>query len=887
MERYLTKLIIFNFFAGIFALFFNFLIFDSLVFAQNLKPFSSRGSAEVIRFSDVLGGDEFDALGQNDKNERADRNDRKESTRRVGLLGRFRELIFGNESDFEDEEDSRTNSNAGENSGSNTNNNRARPVSPPQPIIPPKPITVRPNDDFKPDAPTMSNSGTSAEELPTRATSIPTARNRNVRDNNSVLLDGGGDNNSLERLKGMREGFFGAQNVVVRDGVDEYPDVRRSRVDDDYYSPVPQPRDRSGYRDDSYSESRANTSTNTRVERRVNPFNSYNAWDRSQNEYQSNPSYADATNPNYAETQYSTTKLYSQNDNSYGVSGTRRAKIEEDWNRPAVPHPVGQSATASPHIANQFSGNQRQELQSHERRLTVSPQIEVETSGDSRVIVGRESKYRIRVSNRGGATAEQVVLNIEIPNWLKLHLSELSTGVTEFKKENAKSGSRDYVWTVGNLDPNREELLELLLIPQERKVIDLQVRYDFQKPFTKTTIVVEEAVLEMELQGPDEIMWGTEVSYLLLVRNIGSGDAEKVKLELMETGSKNKECTLPLIKAGEEKSIVVDVWAGKQQKSVEININAKGAYDVNANVSKKVTILRPEVTMFVETADTQFVGAPAEVLVKIKNSGNAEAKNLDLVVTIPVGTKYISSTNGGELTPQNLVKWNIDSLPINGEFLASVVCSPNREGVCKIETVLKDKEDSVAQCTSVFTAEAISDLRMVVEAPNGPIEVGQDAVFLINVTNRGTKLASDVGLFVYCSGGLKPVSTLGDKSKIDDGVVEFDLIPAVSAGQTVVMKVVTKAEYGGTHKIRAELMSPYTADVAAGKVEPQTRLLSEQTLNFYQRRGVISQKQTNNNTTPKTDNTTLPSPQPQPKTQQTPKPKTTTEPSIFDPFPTN
>ncbi|MDR0392605.1 MAG: DUF11 domain-containing protein [Planctomycetaceae bacterium] len=858
MERYLIKLITVNLFAGIFALLINFTIFDSLIYAQNLDPsplpVSSKITSGVFHSSRQS---DFEALGQNEKRE----------TKRIGLLGRFRELIFGDDTESEDENNS--NSNTTE-SNPNNNVNRQRPISPAQPIIPPKPITVRQRENPQPDAPTTNDSNRSTTEDSQTVSAIPSVRTRNTRDN-SALSDGGNDNTSLERLKGMREGFFKPQYGLEREIFDsEFPNINRpntGRDDITSYPSVSQPRNSSYYNEDApYPEPRTNPYAHQ--DRRMNPFNPHNVWDKSNNDYP--PQY----DQHYAGAQYSTTKLYSQNDNIHGVAETK-TKGADTWNHPAVSHPSGQNAMPSTKVAsNNQLINAKQDLSSHERRLTVSPQIEVETSGDSRVIVGRESKYHIRVSNRGSATAEQVVLNIEIPNWLKLHLSQLSAGVTEFKKENAKSDSRDYIWTVGNIEPNREELLELLLVPQERKVIDLQVRYDFQKPFTKTTIVVEEAVLEMELQGPDEILWGTEVSYLLLVRNTGSGDAEKVKLELMETGSKNKECTLPLIKAGEEKTIMVDVWAGKQQKSVDININAKGAYNVNAKVAKKVTILRPEVTMSVETADTQFVGAPAEILVKIKNSGNAEAKNLDLVVTIPIGTKYISSTNGGELTPQNLVKWNIDSLPVNGEFLASVVCSPNREGVCKIDTVLKDKEDSVAQCSSVFTAEAISDLRMTVEAPNGPIEVGQDAVFVINITNRGTKLAGNVGLFVYCSGGLKPISTLGDKSKIDDGIVEFDLIPAVSAGQTVVMKVVTKAEYGGTHKIRAELMSPYTADVAAGKVDPQTKLLSEQTLSFYQRKGVVSQRQIQSNplpTTP-TDN---------------PLPKVISEPTIFDPFPTN
>jgi uncharacterized repeat protein (TIGR01451 family) len=610
-----------------------------------------------------------------------------------------------------------------------------------------------------------------------------------------------------------------------------------------------------------------------------NPFTQHNAWGHEPVGNQNVDPYAQPypqprtaqRPPSQYEIDEAQKKTLYRENNRDGIATTN--PNNRPWATQQQTTPQPSPSTHSSHFAQNVP-NRQPSTATTEKQLTVSPLIEVATACDSKAVVGREMRYRIHVSNKGGATAEQVVLTVEIPNWLKFQLSEVTSGVTEIKevrKENPKLGLRNFVWTIGKIEPSQEEWIELLLVPQECRAIDLKIHHDFHKPSIVTQIVVEEAVLEMELQGADEILWGTKVVYTLVVRNTGSGDAEQVKLELMETGSELREYTFPLIKAGEEKAILVDVYAGKLQKNVDINIQASSAYDVNAKIMKKVKILRPEVTMFVDMAETQFVGSPAEFLVKVKNSGDAEAKNLDLAVTIPIGTKFISSTNNGELTPQNQVRWSIESLPVNGEFIASVVCTPHREGVCKIDTILMDKEDSVAKCTSVFTAEAISDLRMSVEPPNGPIEVGQDAVFVINVTNRGTKLASNVALFLYCSSGLKPISTLGDKNRIGNGVVEFDVIPSISAGQTVTMKVVTKAEYGGNHRIRAELISPYTADVAAGKVEPQTKLLSEQTLSFYQRKGIVSTRQANNK----------PETQPIPNTPTAP----TEEPITVDPFP--
>ncbi|MDR1478423.1 MAG: DUF11 domain-containing protein [Planctomycetaceae bacterium] len=880
MKRYLAKLISVNFVAVFFAVLFGFLGSDLLVFAQKSEPLSihvlsSESSNESSKdiSPDVLsnwGGDNFFViLGQQ----------RAATAKKPGLFERIRNTIWG-EGFEEEEETDPSNMNASENSAGRAGN-RPRQITPAQPIVPPKPVTVS-KEPQHPEAPTTRDSSNESQNrtnisgssiLTTRSNSLPRGAYSNLNDDMEASENE--SKSSYERLRGLRREIFSRDGTL--NDASSYPS--NPMPSDPYVAPQPSRRHSPTYpdefvQDDNYPN---RGSAGGRLQDSTNPFARHDPWGYGDPNGQPYPN-AQPQPEQYSDLPYEVTtrRLYGNGGSRQGTTATNNNSAnnsaDKNWNRPAVqPDPI--ASNHSPHVAQNLSNNTPTETRlasTIERQLTVSPLIQVVTDGDSRAIVGRETKYRVRVSNQGGATAERVVLTIEIPDWITFNLSEFSSGRTEIKKENSKSGSRDFVWNIGQIEPNKEELLELLLKPQERRMIDLKIQYDFYRPPITPKIVVEEAVLDMELQGPDEILWGTKVAYKLVVRNTGSGDAEKVKLELMETGSELKEFTFPLIEAGKEKSIMVDVYAGKLQRAVDINIRASSAYEVNAKVEKKVKILRPEVTMSVETREMQFVGTPAEFTVKIKNSGDAEAKNLELTVTIPIGAKYISSTNGGELTPQNQVRWSIDSLPINGDFVASIVCTPHREGVCKIDTILKDKEDSVAQCTTVITAEAIADLRMTVEPPNGPIEVGQEAVFVINVTNRGTKLAGNVALFVFCSSGLKPISTLGDKNRIGNGVVEFDVIPAISAGQTVVMKVITKAEQGGNHRIRAELMSPYTADVAAGKVEPLTKLLSEQTLSFYQGRGVVSTRQTQN----------TPDLQPAP-----PEPINTPEPPITDPFP--
>jgi uncharacterized repeat protein (TIGR01451 family) len=459
-----------------------------------------------------------------------------------------------------------------------------------------------------------------------------------------------------------------------------------------------------------------------------------------------------------------------------------------------------------------------------EKKVLVSPRLEVETECPPKAIVGQETVYRIRVANQGGASAEQVVLSVEIPDWLEILQPDVSAGTTSIVPRSGQNAPRDFVWKISRVEPNAEELLVLHLVPQQRKSVDLRIKYDFYRPQTIAKIVVQEPVVEMELQGPDEVIWGNKVQYKLVVRNTGNGDAENIMLELLQTGSDMRTCPLPVLKAGEEQPIEVLVWTGKQEH-IDINIQATGKYGLKSNVSKRVKVLRPNVIMTVEAPAVQFVGNPAEFQVKVQNEGDAAANELTLTAALPLGAQYVSCSDGGELTPENQIIWKIESIPVGESFSAAVVCLPKREGNCKLETTVNDKSGTLAQCSGSLESQAIVDLKLDVEYPQGPVEVGSEAVYTINVINRGTKAAENVEVTTAFADGVEPRAVEGGNAYMNNGQVFFDKITTMTAGQKIALKIKTRADEPGNHRVRTVVVCPGA----------NINLVNEQATYFYKK----------------------------------------------------
>jgi hypothetical protein len=65
--------------------------------------------------------------------------------------------------------------------------------------------------------------------------------------------------------------------------------------------------------------------------------------------------------------------------------------------------------------------------------------------------------------------------------------------------------------------------------------------------------------------------------------------------------------------------------------------------------------------------------------------------------------------------------------------------------------------------------EAVSDLKLVINDPSGPLPTTEQAVYEVQVTNRGSQTAEQVKIVVQFSEGIEPVAFDGCEAKIVPG----------------------------------------------------------------------------------------------------------------------
>lgn len=439
-----------------------------------------------------------------------------------------------------------------------------------------------------------------------------------------------------------------------------------------------------------------------------------------------------------------------------------------------------------------------------------SPVINIRTLGPKKIIVGQESLYQICVRNSSSVDAKKLTITTDIPSSVEIAGVQPTIGNTSLLP--SSDGMKPYKnsWQIDLLPAGKEEVLNLNLVPRQRNNFDLVCRYDLEESSATAGIEVQEAVLELKIEGKESLEWGVEDQYRLKLRNSGNGDASNIRLIVSTGNDEQATRILDLLPAGEEKIMDLSVRT-HLDGSIMIAAEATAGHGVSTQASKEVKVLRGNLQVNVEAPELQFVNNTTDYFVRVSNTGTATIKGVKLSAILPQGVKYLSSTGSGkEIGGRGEVQWDIPTLAKEEQVVYQISCQMLRPGINRMDIAANDTTGLSALGSASVQVEAIAALNMRIKAPNGPVAVGSPVSYMITITNTGTKAAENVSAGFLLSRGMRPVSVEGNHGIVhpNDMKVVFNKIPILSAGQSVSWKVEAEAIAAGNHKVQAVLEAP-------------------------------------------------------------------------------
>jgi len=453
------------------------------------------------------------------------------------------------------------------------------------------------------------------------------------------------------------------------------------------------------------------------------------------------------------------------------------------------------------------------------------PQLTAKASGPRRIVVSREAEFSVTIRNSGDVEANDVVVTIKLPPWVDVSGTSASRGQAQLPG-GEDADSQPLQWRISRLEPSSEETLKMKLIPRRSQPLDLAVHWTYAHAGSNTRVEVEEPLLHMVISGPSEAIYGEKKLYNLTISNPGTGDAHNVVVSLLPLDDKHEAVAtsnLGTIRHGETKTIQIELAAGK---AGTLLVKAKAAADggLAADATKEVLVRRADLTVNAAAPEAQYAGNVAHYLLKVANAGNATAEEVTVTAVMPPGASFVDCDQDGHwMQKQGRIRWDVGSLSAGEGRTLKLSCILSTPGENRLRVTAQDKTDLMAVAGSLTRVIARADLKLRVTDPQGPVPVGDEAVYELRIRNRGTETAQGIEAVVFFSEGIEPFAVEGSDHEIGRGQVVFRPIKEIAAGDEIVLKVKAKAQRPGNHIFRTEVLCRSLG----------TKLAAEETTHFY------------------------------------------------------
>lgn len=450
-------------------------------------------------------------------------------------------------------------------------------------------------------------------------------------------------------------------------------------------------------------------------------------------------------------------------------------------------------------------------LSASEAELLMSqkmPLIASRVDGPRKIVIGRKAKYRVQLVNRGDAAADDLIARVRVPEWAEVVRTEASTG--SVRQDTQLSSDGLLQWKIDRFGSQSTAKLDLTLIAREGRPIELGVNWTHAPVGARTVVEVQEPKLELQVSGPEEVLFGKPQLYRLTLSNPGTGTAEDVTIHLMPPGKKASQAsshTIGAIGAGRSKAVEIELTA-REAGELAILARATATGGVEATAEKRMFCRKPGLEVDWRGPERKYTGAVATYYFRVRNPGTATAENVNFVVDLPAGFDVQAASEGQSFdAKKRRVSWQVGSLRPGDDHYMQVRGTMSKAGTNQLQIAAATSDRMVGDTDTAKTdVIALADLKLEVRDPKGPVPVGTEAVYEIRVKNRGTSSAEQVNIVALFSEGIEPFAVEGGEYSMADGRVSMKMIDRLSVGGEQVIRIRAKAISPGTHIFRAEVV---------------------------------------------------------------------------------
>ena len=367
-------------------------------------------------------------------------------------------------------------------------------------------------------------------------------------------------------------------------------------------------------------------------------------------------------------------------------------------------------------------------------------------------------------------------------------------------------------WTLYNLADDSSTPLTLVVKPTS--VADLSNCATITAyPEACTTTKVGQPKLAITKTTPqDRVLLGSGVPWDITVTNVGNFCAYDVVVTdslpsgvAHESGNSTLTTEIGTLAPGESRDISINTTAAATGKHCNVaRADASNAESVQDDAC--VTIVESGLEIEKVGQEMQFLDKTATYTIKVTNTGDVPLDDVVVTDTAPSGTE-IASAPGAQVSGNTAVWTTSLAAGQSKSYDLKLVGreAGNRCNVATAESTAYGLSDTDDACTLWKGYPAL--LLEVIDTQD-PLLVGEETVYVIQVTNQGTAQDTNIDIIATVPAELQLVSASGDtKGTIRGNSVTFAPYAVLEAKEVIQFRVTAKAVSTGDARFDVKMSS--------------------------------------------------------------------------------
>ncbi len=432
----------------------------------------------------------------------------------------------------------------------------------------------------------------------------------------------------------------------------------------------------------------------------------------------------------------------------------------------------------------------------------------VEREIPDKIVPKKEYTVSLRVTNKSMYKIDGVILVEKLPVNFKFLKAEPTPSVHGNTLE----------WSLGMMAPGQKEIVSITGMALGAGDIEhagkVNLKYELGQMITIMEVI--EPKLRFNVVAPESAIVNDPIPVECVFKNAGSAPVvnavinDKLPSGLnVQSGGNAINVNLGTIQPNITKKYDLNLFASKAG-SYNVKLTAKADDNITSNAYLKIFVGKPKLSVTSKAPTKRFVGNNIRYTINVQNTGNAIARDVSTVLTVPATAKFVSANEGG-LLDGNTVKWDISSLQPNETKKLELVLVGKTITTLDVNAITKAVAAESVRTNFRTTVAGIPALLLVLSDVNDPVPVGETETFIIDIDNQGSLAAENIVVLCELENNMEFVSVTGPtgKDSLKGTKLVLKTLTTLDPGKKAIWKVTVRAKSPGDCRFKVYLKSKH------------------------------------------------------------------------------